>query len=267
MKSLHSAIIVFFVIAVSWGCVEYHPYDTHIDGERNVNAINVAQIESLTADRDQIRFAVVSDSQRWYDELEDAVEEICERDDIDFVIHAGDVSDWALRSEFEMQRDILNSLDVPYVCLLGNHDCLGTGKQLFREIFGEFDFAFTAGGVRFLCLNTNSLEFDAGEVPNFEFIHQELATLSPEVERTVVVMHAYPLCDQFSDEAAAAEFQQLIKSFPRLQFCLHGHGHRYREEEIFDDGVIYYECANVGSEEYLVFTLNKDGYECERVFY
>ena len=37
------------------------------------------------------------------------------RDDIDFVIHTGDLADFGMRDEFERQRDILDRLRVPYV--------------------------------------------------------------------------------------------------------------------------------------------------------
>ena len=40
------------------------------------------------------------------------------------MLHTGDMSDFGLKLEFEKQRDILSGLKVPYVCLLGNHDCL-----------------------------------------------------------------------------------------------------------------------------------------------
>lgn len=70
--------------------VEYHPYDTRIDGPTNVNARNIARIEAACEGRRTIRFAQISDTQRWYDETEDAVKAINARDDIDFVIHTGD---------------------------------------------------------------------------------------------------------------------------------------------------------------------------------
>ena len=71
----------------------------------------------------------MGDSQRWYDETEDFVKEINKRNDIDFVIHGGDMSDFGLTKEFLWQRDIMNGLNVPYVALIGNHDCLGTGSR------------------------------------------------------------------------------------------------------------------------------------------
>ena len=90
--------------------VEYHPYDTRIDGPTGINARNIARIEKACAGRRTIRFAQISDTQRWYDETEDAVRALNARDDIDFVIHTGDLADFGMRDEFERQRDILDRL-------------------------------------------------------------------------------------------------------------------------------------------------------------
>ena len=258
--------LLFFVIYMLTGCVEYHPYDTRIGGETGINAKHISLIEQMCYERQSIRFAVVSDSQRWYDELKEAVGIINSRDDIDFVIHAGDISDFGLRVEFEQQRDILNRLRVPYVCLIGNHDCIATGKELFSKIFGDADMSFVAGEVKFICLNTNSLEYDCSDaVPNMQFIEQEILTMSERVRKSVVVMHAQPFSDQFYSKESAWALQQLLHELPNLQFCVHGHGHRYKEEDIFGDGVIYYECDNIGDKSFLIFTLNENGYECEKV--
>lgn len=245
--------------------VEYHPYDTRIDGETGVNARNIVRIEAACEGKRTIRFAQISDTQRWYDETEDAVKAVNARDGIDFVIHTGDLADFGMRAEFERQRDILNRLRVPYVALLGNHDCLVTGEEIFTEIFGAVDFAFTAGNVRFICLNTNALEFDRDiPVPNFDFLERELDGFPAEAEKTVAAMHAKPFSEQF-DNNVARMFQHTIRQFPSLQFCVNGHDHNFAAEDLFDDGVMYYECDNVGKRAYLLFTINDLGYEYERV--
>ena len=117
--------------------IEYHPYDLNISGEKDINAKNIARIEESTKGKREISFIVISDTQRWYDETVDAVNAINARNDIDFVLHTGDLSDFGARHEFELQRDILNKLKVPYVCIIGNHDCIATGEEAFRQIFGE----------------------------------------------------------------------------------------------------------------------------------
>ena len=265
----HIPTLLFAGMLILTGCdmIEYHPYDMDIDGETDINATNIRRIESTLEGRKEIAFAVISDTQRWYDETEDAVEAINARKDIDFVVHTGDLSDFGLKLEFEKQRDILNRLDVPYVCLLGNHDCLATGEEVFHRIFGEENFAFTAGNVRFVCLNTNALEYNyTTAVPDFSYLKTELETIPSQVEKTVVAMHAGPFSEQFNNNVAYF-FEETIKRFPDLQFCIYGHGHNVAVNEFFDDGILYYECASAKKRSYLHFTLNDNGYTYEAIDY
>ena len=53
--------------------IEYHPYDTRITGDTDVNARNILRIENSMSGRKSIRFAMISDTQRRYDETEDVV--------------------------------------------------------------------------------------------------------------------------------------------------------------------------------------------------
>lgn len=245
--------------------IEYHPYDLDIDGETDVNRRHIEQIEEATRGKDEIQFAVISDTQRWYDETEAAVEALNQRGDLDFVVHTGDLSDFGLKLEFEKQRDILNGLNVPYVCLLGNHDCLATGLDVYRKVFGEEDFAFTAGNVRFLCLNTNALEFDhSSAVPDIQYIRNEVNNVPEGVEKTVVAMHAGPFSEQFNNNLAEY-FEYYLRQMPDLQFCVYGHGHNITVDDFFDDGILYYQCTCAKKRAYLLFTLNADGYTYEVV--
>lgn len=129
--------ILLPLIAASCDLIDIHPYDGKIDGDTNINARNIARIEQATKDKSEIRFAFISDTQRWYDETEDEVADINRRTDIDFVIHGGDLTDFGVTKEFEWQQRILNKLSVPYVVLLGNHDCIGSGKDVYRTMFGD----------------------------------------------------------------------------------------------------------------------------------
>lgn len=264
-KSLPAGILLWCALLPAGCQVEYHPYDTRVDGEKGINAKHIARIEQACAGKTSLRFAVISDTQRRYDETEAAVEMLNRRDDLDFVLHTGDLADFGMRAEFERQRDILNKLKMPYVALLGNHDCLATGEEIFSRIFGEPDFAFTAGDVRFVCLNTNSLEYGHDRpVPDFEFIRRQRTDFPAQARKTVVVMHADPLSEQF-DRNVAPFFQRMICEFPELQCCIHGHGHRFRAADLFDDGVMYYECADAGSRSALIFTVDEEGYAYEQI--
>lgn len=249
--------ILFFFVFLLLGCdmFEAHPYDGHIKGEKGIHEKNIARIEESCKGKTTIRFAFISDTQRWYDETEDLVKALNQRDDIDFVIHGGDISDFGLTKEFVWMRDIMNGLTVPYVALLGNHDCLANGEEIYRKIFGEEDFSFLAGNTKFVCLNTNALEFDySNPVPDFEFLESELNDDRPEYEKTVVAMHVRPYSEQFNNNVVKW-FQYLVRSYKGIQFCIYGHEHQIAVDDLFDDGILYYQVSNVEKRKYLLFTL------------
>ncbi len=195
--------LLLLLLFTSCDLIDIHPYDGKIDGNADINAKNIAKIEQAMSGRTRIRFAVISDTQRWYDETEDEVEHINRRGDIDFVIHCGDLTDFGVTKEFEWQRDILDRLQMPYIVLIGNHDCIGSGKEVFRTMFGNENFSFVAGPTRFICLDTNALEFDfSNPIPDFEYIESFRGDES--CSNTVMVMHVAPYCDEFNNNVAKA---------------------------------------------------------------
>ncbi len=261
-------LLLLFPLLTGCELIDYHPYDTRTQGSHHLTNPNLRRIEQTCAGKTKIRFAQISDTQRWYDETRAMVADINARTDIDFVVHCGDISDFGVTKEFELQRDILQKLRVPYVVLLGNHDCLGTGADTYRYLFGDPNFSFTAGNTQFLCINTNAFEYDySTAVPDFAYIRKIRSELPPTVTRTVVAMHAQPTSEQFNNNVSNV-FQYEIKQFPGLAFCLCGHGHQFQVNDLFGDGVLYYECASAKHREYSIFTLNSDGtYQHELVTY
>jgi predicted phosphodiesterase len=259
------AVIPFILLLCACNAFEYQPYDGRISGETGINDKNVALIESKCASKDTLRFILISDTQGWYDDTEDFVEVANKRSDIDFVIHAGDISDFGVTKEFTWQRDILNVLRVPYVVLIGNHDSLGDGDEVFEKVFGKPNFAFRAGRVKFICLNTNALEFDySNPIPNFDFMDSQLDSVPSPGDATVFVMHARPFSEQFNNNVAKM-FEYEIRRFPGLLFCLSGHDHQVEADNLFGDGVMYYADANIAKRKYFVFTVTPSGYTYEVV--
>lgn len=100
LSNMKRLAIALLAAATATACqVDYHPYDTRIDGECGINAKNIARIEASTAGKSAIRFAVISDTQRWYDETREAVSALNARGDIDFVLHTGDMADFGMKAE------------------------------------------------------------------------------------------------------------------------------------------------------------------------
>ena len=113
----------------------------------------------------------MGDTQRWYDETVDFVNKANSYDTLDFVMHGGDISDFGMTFEFDWIHRIMKKLNVPYVALIGNHDIIGNGMSIYNKMYGDENFSFVAGNTRFLCLNTNALEFDYSKPdPDFNYI-------------------------------------------------------------------------------------------------
>lgn len=259
---------LFFLAAATFqSCYkfEYHAYDGRIEGNVGINARNIARIEDSCRGKATIRFAAMGDTQRRYDEAADFVRALNQRGDVDFVIHGGNISDFGLTREFMWMRDIMSGLEAPYVALLGNHDCLANGVEVYRKVFGEENFSFLAGSTKFVCLNTNALEFGHSRpAPDLQFIENQLIERREGHEQTVVAMYAPPHSEPFDNNVAAA-FQHAVKRFPGLLLCLNAHEHQVSAEDRFGDGVIYYGSPGIAKRQYLLFTLTSDEYSCEVV--
>ena len=244
-----------------------HPYDVNFKGEKSINDRQIARIESEFADKDTLRVAFISDTHGWYTEAKDEVADLNSRTDIDFVVHCGDLTDTGTAKEFEWCRDILNGLRCPYVALIGNHDFLGTGNQTYSVMFGKMDFSFIVSRTKFVCLNTNATEYDyMAAVPNFDFMEEEFTKGSTNFDRSIVVMHAPPYSDQFNNNVCKA-FRRYLDFFPGLMCCVYGHNHDDKVSDIYGDGLTFYGIDCAQHRNYRIFTITRDGYEVERVYF
>jgi Icc-related predicted phosphoesterase len=239
---------------------EYHPYDIRkTTGNYDLNNSNILRIEQSNDDQDTLRFAFMADTQRFYDETAAFVREVNQHEDIDFVIHGGDITDFGMSKEYLWVNDILKKLRVPYVALIGNHDVVGHGKIVYENIYGDLNFSFKFRNTRFICLNTNALEFDySTPVPDFDFMAGFL-TDTVDVNRTIVVMHAPPYDVQFNNNAVVT-FNNILERYENLQFCLHAHTHRREVNDYFNNGIIYYGADDMAGRNYLLFTVAGNSY-------
>ena len=63
MRSLlRTGLLLLPLLAAGCDHIEYHPYDTDISGEQNINAKNIARIEAACRGRQTVRFAMISDT-------------------------------------------------------------------------------------------------------------------------------------------------------------------------------------------------------------
>ncbi|MCR4603733.1 MAG: metallophosphoesterase [Prevotella sp.] len=260
-------LVLVLVLTSCRDAFDIHPYDVNFRGETDINLRNIELIEQRCADRDTLRVAFISDSHGWYSDLQDEVDDLNSRTEIDFVVHCGDLTDTGTAKEFEWTREVMSRLRLPYVALIGNHDFLGTGNQAYEVMYGKMDFSFIVQRVKLVCLNTNATEYDyMAAVPNFDFMEEEFTKDTTLYDRTILVMHASPYSDQFNNNVCKA-FRRYLDFFPGLMCCVYGHDHTDEVRDIYGDGLLFYGIDSAEHRNYRVFTITPDHYEVEQVYY
>jgi hypothetical protein len=249
-----------FALAVAAaGCLEYSPHQLPTDpDERDLNRKAVERIRSRPVDR--LRFVVVGDTQRSFDEAERFVEEVNRRDDVQFVVQLGDFTNVGLWLEFRLMNEIFAGLRVPYLVVIGVHDLFSNGRAIYEEMFGPRDFAFTHGRVRFVLFDDNSGAHEGG-VPDVAWVQAALAP-SPDHDRALAFSHV-PLGHGGLD---AALTEPLAAALARggVEISFHSHAHRFDD---FERGGLRVVIADsVDHRSYLVVSQRPDGgFDLEKV--
>lgn len=273
MKHNYSRSIAYFVY-LGWllafsSCekFEFSPHQVILkESEENLNQKNADRIAALNIKpTDTLRFALISDTQRFYDETEEVVDAINNRTSgkgkqISFVIHAGDITDFGIQEEYHWQHEILKKLKMPYLVVIGNHDCVGNGKKIYQSMYGPHNFKLQVARNRFVFLNTNSLEFDNHTVPDLNFLENALSD-TENYENAFVIAHVPPF-DADYDRSKEQPYALLMRNY-KVNLSIHGHQHTHRVQQPYNDGKTYLVTGSVQKRVYVVVTVigNQVSYE------
>jgi 3',5'-cyclic AMP phosphodiesterase CpdA len=246
--------LAFSLLFLLSGCdlFEYHPYAGNLD-YKNLTAQNVSRIKSLEASytvRPSFQFVLTGDTQGYFAETEDMVKDINARN-VAFVLHAGDLTNYAFTDEYERMHEALSKLKEPYVTVVGNHDCLGDGDKIYKEMYGPLNHSFTFGPNKFILLNTNFLEFDES-VPDVNWLEQELQTPAGIVNK-FVVSHIIPNNSE-ANPAQEETYVNLLRKY-NVRLSLHGHTHNYTASQLYNDGIPYVTTAAALKRSYVLVTV------------
>ncbi|SKB85799.1 metallophosphoesterase family protein [Dyadobacter psychrophilus] len=248
------------------GIFQYNPNQVIFkESETNLNQKNIERIQAIPL-KDTVRFILMGDTQRWYDETDAFIKSANSQKDAAFVLHAGDISDFGLSQEFKWVNEIMVKLKCPYLTVIGNHDLVANGPAAYRKIYGPMDYSFEYGDNKFIFINTNSREYIFnGEVPNLNWLQSQLAD-NRDNKNAIVVAHIPPFDGDF-DPKLQDGYAGLLANDPNVKFTLYGHQHTFRDGDFYKDGVHYYLTTSMGERGYWLFTTWKGGYKAERVTY
>ncbi|MDX1629224.1 MAG: metallophosphoesterase [Fulvivirga sp.] len=259
MKRLLALILLFIS-----GCFEYNPNQIILDDdEKDLTRKHIARIQA-TPVPDTIKIAFMGDTQRFYDETVHFVEHVNQRDDLSFIIHGGDISDFGLVKEFKWVNDILSSSQVPYLTAVGNHDLLANGRKVYNRMYGANNYVFNYGNFRFIILDTNSREYGFnGNVPDLNWL-QDMLNDNEADRETIVIGHIPPFDDDF-DDALEMEYATILANDPHVNLSLYAHQHNFRDEEYYDDGVRYFVTTTTQDKGYALLKLWEGDFSIEIV--
>lgn len=265
MRSL-TPIWWLFLIMLAGSCeepFEYHPNEIRLkEDERNLTQKYLEQLSQKTAG-DTIRFIMMGDTQRFYDHILDFVESARTQPKIDFMLHAGDISDFGMAQEFRWVHSLLRDLPFPYLTVVGNHDLLANGPKVYQQMYGPLNYSFEFGNTRFLMLDNNSREYNFdGSTPDLGWLEQTLAAPGSATQ-AVVIGHIPPFDSDFDPELQD-EYVRIQKARGVL-LNLYGHQHKSTIAHPYGDDLPIIITNSMKGRSYYVVELWKGGYDVQEV--
>ena len=240
------------------GCemLEFSPNDHRVPEEyTDLTQKNLDRLRANPLPQgDTLRFVFTGDSQRFYDEATDLVASVNQLKNVQFVVVAGDISDFGLAREMQWVDENLRRLNVPYLTVIGNHDQVGNGRAAYQHIYGPLNYTFTYGDTKFIMVDTNGREYDfSGRIPDMNWLSSQTASLDG-AHRQIVVSHVPPTNEDF-DPAVRDSYVQNLSEAPGLVFEMNGHNHSYSITEPYNDGVTYVNSDSFEKRHYMVVTV------------
>ncbi len=244
--------------------IEYSPYQNIVkDKWHGQNTANIKILNGRSEEEFKpFKIALIADSHTYYDDLKQQVNYINTRQDIDFVIHLGDITLSAINREFNWFSDIINEINVPVITLIGNHDCLANGYEIYKEMFGPSNFEFAYNGVKFVMLDDVVWEKHV-EDPDFEWFTKAI-TNDNHYRHVIPFAHIPPWDDQFS--YGNELFYNYLLEQQDISLSVHGHGHSYNVRRPYG-AVNYLSVPSCNRDQLVILDIQADTLSFENVAY
>lgn len=262
-----SVFSLFLSLAfLSCGSFEYSPNQIFDNNSfTNLNATSL-QILGEGIEDDTVRFVLTGDPQRSHNEVIDFYKYVNSMDGIDFVIVAGDISEYGVLKEMNGVAKSLDKLNVPYFAVVGNHDLTSRGNDVFLRMFGPLNYSFVYGGVKFICHDTNSREYSFnGLIPNIPWLVKETG-FQIGVTSYVAVSHIPPTSSDF-DEYLIEDYVATFDNTPGFLASFHGHNHSFEEVKMDSSDVPYITTSALGKKEFLLVEIVNNELSFERIYF
>jgi predicted MPP superfamily phosphohydrolase len=254
--------VLLLLTGLPYSCdrFEYSPYQISPGYYKEINRQNISRF--IHSGRDTIRIALIGDTQRFYARTADVIEKINQTPGIDFVVHTGDLVDFGLQREYIWMHELLSELDYPYVAVVGNHDLIGQGGQIYKSMYGDFNFSFIFSGNKFIFLNTNSREYNFNKnVPDLSWLEAELADTG-HYSNALVINHVPPFSGDFHPDLEST-YASLLGRYDKTLMSINGHGHDFDVLTPYQDGIPYVNTFSTSRGKFILLTIWDNEYQIE----
>ena len=187
---------------------------------------------------DTIIFAYISDthigSGSGQADLEKCIADMNTRPEIQFVIHAGDVTEFGADSEIETAKNVMDRLSKPYYIVPGNHDAKWSesGCNTFNKVFGGSDFAFEKGGILFCGTGSGpNMRMGMAQVPRESMVWLDSLIKATPADKPVIYVNHNPV------EKSLSNWDQVYDILKRGNLVLTMGGHWHTNNYRTYDGV------------------------------
>jgi predicted phosphodiesterase len=267
MKNYRLVLTLVFIVGITTNCedsFEYSPYAANVkDSYKNVGAENIQTINNNNNDsQNEFSFAVFADSHYNYHELDGAISNLNNKEEIDFVVVNGDMADHGYLKEFELFHETMKDLDIPYVTTIGNHDYRSNGEKIYTEMYGAKNYSFEYHNCLFIMWD--DVFWESNKYPDFDWLEQQLQ-MKETYNHVFVICHIPPFGSQFEQESEQ-KYSTLMSEY-NVDLSIHGHMHCYQYSEYYKDGVDYLVVESIMDSEYAIMSVTKGSIEIERVKY
>lgn len=200
-----------------------------------------------TVPTEPICFAVVADvhlsssNPATVADFKKVIRDLNTQDSLDFVVLAGDITEFGSDAEITLALQCLDSLQQPWYILAGNHDAKWSesGCNTFMQTFGYEQFAFTKNGILFIGTNSGpNMRMAPALLPRESMVWLDSLLQQTPKKQPIVFFNHYPLTDDMSNYFQVIS---LLKT-RNIQCTICGH---YHTNQVFEaDGIPSVKCRS-----------------------
>ena len=154
--------------------------------------------------------------------------------ELQFVIFAGDITEFGNDEEIFLAKEIIDKLEIPYYIVAGNHDSKWSesGCNTFAKVFGYEYFEFEAGGIKFLGSNSGpNMRMAPALMPHESLVWLDSIAKAIPRKQPVIFVNHYP------QDTSMLNYFQVLNTLKQTNIQLVMGGHWHRNTTLDYDGV------------------------------